>query len=266
MFHTGHAGEHAGTWHRVAGALGALLLLYYLVPLLVLIAAIEPRTALATIATPRVARAAVTSLLAASGSTVISVLFGIPLAYWLSRQSGPLASAVTAIVVLPLMLPPVVSGVLLLSVLGPGAPLGAALGQVGVSIPGTLGGTILAQAFVASPFVVITARAAFAGVERDLERTSLSLGESRRRTFRRITLPLAWPGLLAGIVLAFARSIGEFGATLMVAYYPKTLPVEIWDAFRALGLDAAIPVALVLVGLALGSIALLSVLGTSPWE
>lgn len=266
MFQTGHGGEDGGHWRRIAGALGALLLLYYLVPLLVLILAIEPETVLTTIWTPRVARAAITSLLAASGSTAISVLLGIPLAYWLSRQTGPLATGVTAIVVLPLMLPPVVSGVLLLSVIGPGGPLGSVLGSVGTGIPGTLGGTILAQAFVASPFVVITGRAAFAGVERDLERASLSLGESRARTVRRVILPLAWPGLLAGILLAFARSIGEFGATLMVSYYPKTLPVEIWDAFRALGLDAAIPVALVLVGLALASIGALTVLGTSPWD
>lgn len=266
MFQAGHPGEDADAWRRIAGALGALLLLYYLVPLLVLITAIDPGVVLTTISTPRVAQAALTSLLAASGSTAISVLLGIPLAYWLSRQTGTLSTGVTAIVVLPLMLPPVVSGVLLLSVLGPSAPLGTTLGSIGVRIPGTLGGTILAQAFVASPFVVITGRAAFAGVDRDLERASLSLGESQIRTFRRVILPLAWPGLLAGIVLAFARSIGEFGATLMVAYYPKTLPVEIWDAFRALGLDAAIPVALVLVGIAFASIVILTVLGTSPWE
>lgn len=266
MFRPGHADEQEPSWRRLAGALGVLLLLYYMVPLLVLLASIDPARVLMAIGTPRVGRAAVTSVLAASGSTVISVLFGIPLAYWLSRQTGPLATGVTAIVVLPLMLPPVVSGVLLLSVIGPGGPLGTILGGLGLRIPGTIGGTILAQAFVASPFVVITGRAAFAAVDRDLERASLSLGESRVRTFRRVILPLAWPGLLAGIILAFARSVGEFGATLMVAYYPKTLPVEIWDAFRALGLDAAMPVALILVGIALASIAALTVLGTTPWD
>jgi molybdate/tungstate transport system permease protein len=266
MLRPGRRSETDRTWRRVAVGLSILLLLYYLVPLLSLLFAEPPGALFEALWSPRIRRAAMTSLLAASGSTVLSVLFGVPLAYWLSRQTGSVATAVTALVILPLVLPPVVSGVLLLTIVGPSTPLGGALAGVGVQVPGSIGGTVLAQTFVASPFVVITGQAAFAAVDRDLERASLSLGEGRAATFRRVTLPLAWPGVLAGIVLAFARSMGEFGATVMVSYYPQTLPVEIWDAFRAVGLEAALPVAILLVVVAAGTIGAVSALGTSPWQ
>lgn len=266
MLLPGRRVETDRNWRRVTVGLSALLLLYYLVPLFSLLLAEPPGSLLETLWTPRIRSAAITSLVAASGSTVLSVLFGVPLAYWLSRQTGAVATAVTALVILPLVLPPVVSGVLILTVVGPATPLGTALATTGIRIPGSLVGTVMAQTFVASPFVVITGQAAFAAVDRDLERASLSLGQGRAATFRRITLPLAWPGILAGIVLAFARSIGEFGATVMVSYYPQTLPVEIWDAFRAVGLKGALPVAVLLVFVAVVTIAGLTALGTSPWE
>lgn len=265
MSHPGPRREVKRPWQQVAAAMGALLLLYYLLPLVALFIAEPPGRLLETIGSPRVQSAAVTSLGAAAGSTLLATLLGVPLAYWLARRDDRLGTAVTALVLFPLVLPPIVSGVLLLVVLGPASPLGATLATVGVRIPGTIAGTILAQTFVASPFVVVTGRAAFRGIDPDLERASLSLGQSHGQTLRRVVLPLAWPGIFAGIVLAFARSMGEFGATLMVAYYPQTLPVEIWDAFRALGLEAAVPVAVVLVVVAV--IALLSVtaVGRLAW-
>lgn len=266
MFRPGQRSETDQNWRRVAAILSLLLLLYYLIPLLSLVVAEPPGSLLQTLWKPRIRSAAITSIVAASGSTILSVLFGVPLAYWLSRQTGPKATAVTALVILPLVLPPVVSGVLILTTVGPATPLGNALAGVGIQIPGSLVGTVLAQTFVASPFVVITGQAAFGAVDRDLERASLSLGQGRAATFRRITLPIAWPGVLAGIVLAFARSIGEFGATVMVSYYPQTLPVEIWDAFQALGLEAALPVAVLLVLVAVVTIAAVTALGSSPWD
>jgi molybdate/tungstate transport system permease protein len=265
MSRPGPRSEASRPWQRVAAVLGALLLLYYLVPLVTLVLAEPPDRLLRAIASPRVRSAAVTSLAAATGSTLLATVLGVPLAYWLARREDRLGTLVTAVVLLPLVLPPIVSGVLLLTIVGPGSPLGAALAGVGIRIPGTLAGTVLAQTFVASPFVVVTGRAAFASVDRDLERASLSLGQSQGRTLRHVVLPLAWPGLLAGVVLAFARSMGEFGATLMVAYYPQTLPVEIWDAFRALGLDAAMPVAVVLVGVAVLTLLSVTAVGRSTW-
>ena len=172
----------------------------------------------------------------------------------------------TALVVLPLVLPPVVSGMVLLTVVGPETLLGRLAAAGGVPLTRSLVGIVLAQTFVASPFVVVTAKAAFEGVDRHLEHASRSLGESRLATFRRVTLPLAWPGIIAGITLAFARAIGEFGATIMLAYYPRTMPVQIWVSFTTLGLENAFPVAVVLVGIAVATLVVLETLGRNPLE
>jgi molybdate/tungstate transport system permease protein len=113
--------------------------------------------------------------------------------------------------------------------------------------------------------VVVTAKAAFDDVDRRLERASRSLGKGRWTTARRVTLPLAWPGIVAGMTLAFARAIGEFGATMMVAYYPRTMPVQIWVSFVSLGLDEAYPVAILLVVVAVMALAVLNTVASNPW-
>lgn len=242
--------------------LGAVLLLYFVVPVLVLVLTYSPAALFSSLTETYVINAAITSLVAALGSTTIAVVFGLPLAYWLSKNTGVLATAAMGAVVLPLVLPPVVSGMLLLRLVGP-----AGLGQL-TSVPLTrsLFGVVLAQTYVASPFLVVTAKTAFDGVDRQLEAAARSLGEDRVGSVRRVTLPLAKQGILAGVTLTFARAIGEFGATLMLAYYPRTLPVQIWVSYLSTGLDAAFPVALVLVGIAVGAILLVHALGTNPWE
>ncbi|MDS0284628.1 ABC transporter permease [Haloarcula onubensis] len=246
--------------------LGGLLLCYYLVPLFSLLLSQPPGVVLQRLRSPTVASAAVTSLTASLLSTAIAAVFGLGLAYWLARVDGPLGTVVTSLVVLPLVLPPVVSGMLLLTVVGPGTLLGRLAAANGLPLTRSLVGVVLAQTFVASPFVVITAKAAFESVDRSLEDAARTLGQSRLATFRRVTLPLAWPGILAGITLAFARAIGEFGATIMLAYYPRTMPVQIWVSFTTLGLENAFPVAVVLVGVAVATILVLNVLGTTPLE
>jgi len=154
----------------------------------------------------------------------------------------------------------------LLTVVGPNTLLGGAAGASGFPLTRSLAGVVLAQTFVASPFVVVTAKAAIESVDRSLEHASRSLGKRRFTTFRRVTLPLAWPGILAGVTLAFARAMGEFGATIMLAYYPRTMPVQIWVSFTTLGLENAFPVAVILVGIAVGTLVVLDVLGTNPLE
>ncbi|ESP90104.1 molybdate ABC transporter permease subunit [Candidatus Halobonum tyrrellensis] len=252
-------------WGSVALALGGVLLLYYLAPVVSLFLAVPPGDVLTRLSDPTVVDAATTSLLSASATTVVSTAFGLPLAYWLARTEGLRARLVLAVVVLPLVLPPTVGGIVLLTVFGPGAPVGAAADAAGVPLTRSFAGVVLAQTFVASPFVVVTAKAAFEGVDRRLEHASRSLGKSRWATARRVTLPLAGPGILAGVTLAFARAMGEFGATMMVAYYPRTMPVQIWVAFQALGLDSAYPVAILLVVVAVGALAVLDVVASNPW-
>jgi molybdate/tungstate transport system permease protein len=114
--------------------------------------------------------------------------------------------------------------------------------------------------------VVVTAKAAFEAVDPTLEHASRSLGKGRWTTARRVTLPLAAPGILAGVTLAFARAMGEFGATMMVAYYPRTMPVQIWVSFVSLGLDDAYPVAILLVVIAVAALAILNTVASNPWE
>ncbi|WP_435348112.1 ABC transporter permease [Haloarchaeobius sp. HRN-SO-5] len=253
-------------WLSVAFLLGAVLLCYYLVPLVSLAVAQPPGAVLDRMTAPDVVSAAWTSLLASLASTTVATTFGLPLAYWLARTDGPVTTLLTALVVLPLVLPPIVSGMVLLTVVGPNTFVGGLAAAGGLSLTRSLVGVVLAQTFVASPFVVVTAKAAFESVDRSLEAASRSLGKSRATTVRRVTLPLAWPGVLAGVTLAFARAMGEFGATIMLAYYPRTMPVEIWVSFTTLGLDSAFPVAVVLVGVAVATLVVLNALGTNPLE
>ncbi|GAB6862034.1 ABC transporter permease [Haloplanus litoreus] len=253
-------------WLSVTLLLGAVLLCYYLVPLLALVVAQPPGAVFARLTAPAVIGAARTSLLGAGASTLLATAFGLPLAYWLARTDGRLPTLLTAVVVLPLVLPPVVSGMVLLTVVGPNTVVGSAAATAGVPLTRSLAGVALAQTFVASPFVVVTSKAAIEGVDRRLEHAARSLGKRRFTAVRRVTLPLAWPGILAGITLAFARAMGEFGATIMLAYYPRTMPVQIWVSFTTLGLDEAFPIAVVLVGLAVATLVVLETLGTNPLE
>lgn len=249
-------------WFVVGASLGGLLLLYYLVPLGALLFAQSPESVVAQLGSARVLSAARNSLVTATASTALSAVFGLPLAYWLARTEVRGKNAVLTLVLLPLVLPPIVSGMLLLEVVGPDG-LGA---FTSLSFTRSLLGVVLAQTFVASPFFVVTTKAAFESVDRHFEHASRSLGKSRKTTFQRITLPLAIPGIIAGLTLTFARAMGEFGATLMLAYYPRTLPVQIWRSFLSDGLDAAFPVAVVLVGLALGALLVINAFGRNSWR
>jgi molybdate/tungstate transport system permease protein len=246
-------------WRGLALLLGGVLLLVYGLPLATLVVGRSPASLLASVRDPAVTTAATTTLLSATVSTAVAVVLGIPLGYWLARTDSRAKSGLTALVAFPLVLPPVVSGMLLVAAFG-GQGLG---GLVGVSATRTFAGVVLAQVFVASPFVVLSARSAFAGVNRTVEEAAATLGASEWRTFRQVTLPLAGRGILAGITLAFARAAGEFGATLMVAYFPRTLPVQIRVAFQTGGLDAAFPVAVVLVAVSLVALGAINVLGGS---
>lgn len=264
MFRTESATEtgRRTDWFVVGASLGGLLLLYYLVPLGALLFAQSPGSVAARLGSGRVLAAARNSLLTATASTALSAAFGLPLAYWLARTDVRGKNAVLTLVLLPLVLPPIVSGMLLLEVVGPDG-LGA---FTSLSLTRSLLGVVLAQAFVASPFFVVTTKAAFESVDRQLEHASRSLGKPRKTTFRRVTLPLATPGIVAGVTLTFARAMGEFGATLMMAYYPRTLPVQIWRSFLSDGLDAAFPVAVVLVGVAVGALLVINAFGRNPWR
>jgi molybdate/tungstate transport system permease protein len=232
----------------VFALLGAVLLAYLLYPFLSFFTWTEG-LGLTAFTDPEVLSAVKYSLLTAPVSTVIATVFGVPLAYVLARTSFPGKLFVDAMVVLPLVMPPVVGGVMLLSGFGQLSPLGSLANSLGIALTDSYLGIVLAQTFVASPFVIITARSGFEGIDREIEQAARSLGKGPIETFRRVSLPLARGSILAGVVLTFARAIGEFGATMMTAYHPHTMPTQIWVTFVSHGVGATAPLVIILLGL-----------------
>ena len=191
------------------------------------------------------------SLLTASVATAVSVLLGVPLAWVLARSQFRGKTLLRALVTLPLVLPPVVGGVALLYALGRRGFLGQYLDQwFGVTLPFSTAGVVVAQTFVAMPFLVLTVESAFRQHDVRYEDAARTLGASRWYTFRRITLPGIRPGLVAGAVLAWARALGEFGATITFAgNFPgktQTMPLAIYLANET-NPDEALVLSLVLV-------------------
>jgi len=203
---------------------------------------------------PVVVSALRTSLISATLSTLICILFGVPLAYTLSRHRFRGAVIVEAIILSPLVVPPIVTGLFLLVIFGPNGIIGGAVSDLGLRLTRSLLGIMLAQIAVASPFIVITAKAAFDEIDPKLEFASRILGKGAIETFFRITLPLAKGGIIAGLALTFARAIGEFGATFMVAYHPRTIPIQLYVSFLGGGVPAAVPLAIILWIMSLGVI------------
>jgi len=167
-------------------------------------------------------------------------------------------------VFVPMMLPPLVGGILLLVLYGPYGVIGMLSEQFGVGLVNSLAGIVLAQVFVASPYIVIASLSAFGAVDVTLEHAAATLGDYRWQIIRRVSLPLAWPGIAAGITLAWVRTLGEFGATLVMAYHPNTLPVFLWVQLTGEGLRGALPLALLLLVIGAGTMAMVYRLGLVP--
>ncbi|MEI2418503.1 molybdate ABC transporter permease subunit [Orrella sp. JC864] len=178
------------------------------------------------------------SLKVAFVATLLALLAGVALGWVFARKRFPGRTVLEAVLMLPLVLPPTVIGYAILVAAGRRSPLGAWLREhLDYSLIFNWHGAVIASAVVALPLVLKSASAAFAGVDRTLEQAAGTLGQSRFSTFVRVTLPLAWPGILAGTLLAFARAMGEFGASLMVAGsipgQTQTLSMAIYDAVQA---------------------------------
>lgn len=231
--------------------LGGVLFVYLVLPFVTFLVTTEPADVLGGLASPGVQVAIRNSVITATISTVIATALGIPLGLVLARRSFAGKRLVEAAVVMPIILPPVVGGAMLLTAFGRFTPIGAAAATVGMPLTNSLPGIVLAQTFVAAPFVVITARSGFASIDHQLEEASRSLGYGPFATFRRVSLPLAGGAIIAGVTLTFARAIGEFGATMMVAYNPRTMPTRIWVDFIAGGIEAIVPIALALLSITL---------------
>lgn len=199
------------------------------------------------------------SLVCASLATVVCLVLGIPLAWLLARGDLPGRGFLRALVTVPLVLPPVVGGVALLLVLGRRGLIGQYLDAwFGVSLPFTTAGVVVAEAFVAMPFLVISVEGALRAADPRYEEAAATLGASRWLTFRRVTLPSVMPGVVAGAVLCWARALGEFGATITFAgNFPgetTTMPLAVYLALETEP-DAAIVLSIVLLLVSVGVLA-----------
>jgi molybdate transport system permease protein len=216
----------------------ALLGLAFLVlPLVGLLVKAPWSTLLTRLGQSGVLEALKLSLYSATVATALSLFFGVPLAWLLARVSFPGRRLVRALVTVPLVLPPVVGGVALLLVLGRSGLLGRYLDSwFGVTLPFTTPGVVIAEAFVAMPFLVVSVEGALRAADQRYEEAAATLGASPFTVFRRVTLPLVMPGVIAGSVLCWARALGEFGATITFAgNFPgktQTMPLAVYLALE----------------------------------
>jgi ABC-type Fe3+/spermidine/putrescine transport system ATPase subunit/ABC-type sulfate transport system permease component len=214
--------------------LGGLLALYLAVPLVAfLVRLAEPGER--GFSTPGLWPALWTSVESATISTSLVALLGIPLAYWLARSRGPVAKAAGLLVLLPLALPPVMSGMVLIYLVGPYTFAGQLFNG---GLTDSVAGVVIAQSFVAGPFLIIAARSAFATIDPALDDLAASLGHRPAARFWLVSMRIAAPGIRAGLLMTWLRAIGEYGATVLLAYHPYTLPVFTYVLFSSTGVPA----------------------------
>ena len=188
-----------------------------------------------------------------SGLVTLGVLFGIctPLAWMLARGKLPFPRVWETGVLCSLLLPPLVIGLLLVFMVGPYTPIGGLLADLHQSATNTFLALVIAEVYESAPYYILGAQSAFAGVEPRLEQQAGLLGDRPRRVFRRVTLPLAAPGLAMSLSIAWARAMGAFGAVIIIAYNPMGIPLQIYTTLQETGLASALPYALVLLVVAL---------------
>jgi len=225
------------------------MLAFLLVPIVAIISRVRPEDLAANLANPEVGKAIWLSLTTTAASTTLGLLLGTPLAYLLARRRFRGHGLLDTLVDLPMVLPPSVAGIALLLAFGRRGVIGAWLDDAGISIAFTSVAVVLAQTFVAAPFYIKTAVAGFDGVERELEQAAMVDGGGPWQVFTRITLPLCWPVLLGGLVMSWARALGEFGATIIFAgNFPgrtQTMPLAIYLGFE-LDLSLALTLSVIL--------------------
>ena len=238
-----------------------LAVAFLVVPLVALLARVPWGDLGGRLTEPEMLDALRLSLVTSLAAVAVVTAVGIPLSWLLARVDFPGRSLVRALVIVPLVLPPVVAGVALLSAFGRKGLVGGPLYDTfGVTVPYTTLAVVIAHAFVALPFFVLSVEGALRSTNRDLDMVAASLGASRWTTFRRVSLPLAGPGLLAGLLLSWARALGEFGATITFAgNFPgttRTMPNAIYVALQT-DQDAAVVLSVILMAVSVAALALM---------
>lgn len=238
-------------------------LAFVTVPILALLVRIDWSIIPQVLASEAAKEALSLSLRTASSATLCCLILGIPLALVIARSKPVIAGVLRAVTTLPLVLPPLVGGIALLSLLGNSGLFGSLLAMFAIRVPFTTAAVIIAQTFVALPFLVISVEAALRTVGTGYETVAATLGAGRWFTFCRVTLPLVLPGIISGTVLSFARALGEFGATALFAGNTvgstRTMPLAIYTAFNTAdgGQELALALSLLLIVLAVAVLLLL---------
>ncbi|MDQ2783387.1 MAG: ABC transporter permease [Chloroflexota bacterium] len=249
-----HRRTHRGASVEFAllAACSVAFLLFLLLPIYAIFWKALPHGALfSALRLPLVRDALRLSLVTTAIALGVTVLLGTPVAYLLARYRFPGYGILDSVIDLPMVLPPSVAGLGLLIAFGRRGLLGGPLEAFGVTIPFTTVAVVLAQCFVAAPFYIKAAKAGFAGVDRELEMVAATFGSSGWHTFTRITVPLAFPSLLGGMVMMWSRALGEFGATIFFAGnyqgVTQTIPLAIFQEEQASHFDTALAMSAVLV-------------------
>lgn len=251
--------DEEGLTMIVFSVLGLLLLVFILLPIASLFYSSYQDIG-GVLENERAITSIVISMSAALSATLIGLLFGIPLSYLLARKKFPGKAFVEGIIDLPMVVPHTVAGIALLVVFGRSGSIGEPLSEAGINFVDAFPGIVVAMLFVSIPFIVNQVREGFESVDPRLEKVAMSLGADRKTTFRTISLPLIKRNIISGGVMAWARAISEFGAVVIIAYFPMTAPVYIYETFIQRGLLAARPIAALLLLLSLAVFILLRTL------
>jgi molybdate/tungstate transport system permease protein len=236
----------------VISVLGAAVIWIALLgPVIALIAHLSPHAIASALSAPGALSPLAVSLESGAVTLAVLLLLGTPLAWLLARQRLPAPRVWEAGVLAMLLLPPLVIGLLLVFMVGPMTPVGQAIGVLHLSATNTFFALVVAEVYEAAPYYVVGAQAAFSAVDPRMEDQAALLGDRPARVLRRVTLPLAAPGLAMALAVAWARAMGAFGAVIIIAYHPYGLPLQIWTSLQETGLPSALPFALVLLVVAL---------------
>ena len=228
-------------------AAASLLVLFVVLPLLSLVLGAGTSGIGEAFGDPDVRSSIVLTFTAALWATLLALLTGVPLAFLLARNDFPGKRWLEGIINLPIVVPHTAAGIALLTVFSRNAAAGKALGSIGLDFTDATAGIVAGMLFVGLPFLVNGAKEAFAAIDPELERMAEVEGAKPWQVFVYVTMPLAWRGVTSGAVMMWGRGISEFGAVVIIAYHPKIVPVLVFERFSGFGLEAAIPVAVVLI-------------------
>jgi molybdate/tungstate transport system permease protein len=257
--------KHVSPFIIISSALGLIMMLFIVIPIFGSVASSAP--GLPTALTNQTAiKAILTSFYCALLATIFMFALGIPFAYLFAKYEFPGKKIMDSLIDLPILIPHNAAGTALLLVLTPASPIGSFFNSIGIRFQESIFGIVVAMAFVSSPFMIRSAQEAFASINPAMEQTARSLGATNFKAFANVTFPLALKGILTGCMLTWARAVSEFGAVVMLAYFPFTAPTylnDLWNGGQG-GLSAVLPVTGLLILLSVVILVVFRVVASRP--